>query len=63
MSYLVRFAGTDVAVVFDGEQLLEWHFVSAVLTAVSKALQSIHLEEALKSPDELPRTFLLYAGN
>ena len=64
ITYLVSFAGSEVAVVFDDQSFCDdWHLMSAALTAISNALQKIHLKEALQDLKKLPHVSLIYAGN
>ena len=64
ITYLVSFAGSEVAVVFDDQSFCDdWHLMSAALTAISNALQKIYLKEALQDLKKLPHVTLLYAGN
>jgi len=64
ITYLVSFAGSEVAVVFDDQSFCDdWRFISSALTAISNALQKIHLKEALQDLKKLPHVSLIYAGN
>jgi len=63
-TWIVSFAGSEIAVVFDDQSFCDdWHLMSAALTAISNALQKIHLKETLQDLKKLPHVTLLYAGD